>query len=251
LGQLLAALAGNAVKFTPAGAVTLRVNREKAGAIPPGSSAPHSSPVPIHFSVEDTGIGIPDDRVRAIFEPFEQDDDSSSRRYGGLGLGLNVASRLAALMGGRIEVASEPGRGSCFSLSLPLEPAEAAPPEVRRHVLVVLAGDDERDEVVGFLATWGLPATAARTGRQALTELLRAVVEGAPFGLVVIEEHLPDLSAREVLHRLRDRSDTPPVVLLGLTESDVPLPDGVRAVLPHRAAGPQLRQAVLNSLSWS
>jgi DNA-binding response OmpR family regulator len=102
--------------------------------------------------------------------------------------------------------------------------------------------------VVRRLAEWGVAASGAPTGRHALTELLRAVVEGSPFGLVLIEEHLPDLSAREVLARLRQRGDSaPPAVLLGRTEVDVPPPDGVRAVLPRHASGQELYQAVLRA----
>jgi two-component system sensor histidine kinase/response regulator len=160
-------------------------------------------------------------------------------------------------MGGHIDAASEPNRGSCFRFELTLRalPAAAATTEpagglTARGVLVVLADDGDRRDLERHLSEWGLRAAGARTGRQALTELLRAVVEGSPYGLVLIEEHLPDLSAREVLHRLRRRNSeaAPPALLLGRSETDVPLPDGVCAVLPRRATPLQTYKAVLHAL---
>jgi PAS domain S-box-containing protein len=256
LGQVLMNLAGNAVKFTPAGEVTIQVKGEegrakngKAEAGVPSPSALHPSPFTLHFEVLDTGIGIPADRLEAIFEPFEQADGSATRRHGGMGLGLSVASRLAGLMGGRIEARSEPGQGSRFRFELSLQAVQSAPYS-SRCVLVVLAHDQDRLALERHLSDWGIRATSARNGRQALTELLRAVVEGSPYGLVLIEEHLPDLSAREVLHRLRHRSEAPPpALMLGRSETDVPLPDGVLAVLPRRATPLQTYQAVLRAFT--
>jgi CheY-like chemotaxis protein len=166
-----------------------------------------------------------------------------------MGLGLSVASRLATLMGGRIEARSEPGKGSRFRFGLPLHPVQHQSTS-SRSALVVLSHDGDRHALERHLSDWGIRATGARTGRQALTELLRAVVEGSPYGLVLIEEHLPDLSAREVLNRLRHRSESPPAaVLLGRSETDVPLPDGVLGVLPRRASPLQTYQAVLRAFS--
>src|SRR5262249_44392436 len=103
LRQVLINLIGNAVKFTAQGEVALRVSLEADGAL--------------RFAVRDTGIGIPLEKQRLIFEPFTQQDTSTTRTYGGTGLGLTIATRLAALMGGGIDVASTPGQGSTFTFS--------------------------------------------------------------------------------------------------------------------------------------
>jgi CheY-like chemotaxis protein len=241
---------------------------ERGSQNPQGQAAPPSAQAPplgvgegqgrgdvagvrgLRFEVTDTGIGIPRDKQQTIFEPFEQVDGSNTRKYGGVGLGLSVASRLVALMGGRIDVVSEPGKGSRFRFDASLQPIQTPTPSEPRSVLVVLSQDEQRGTLERHLSEWGIRAAGARTGRQALTELLRAVVEGSPYGLVLIEEHLPDLSAREVLHRMRDRSqEPPPAVLLGRSETDVPLPDGVRGVLPRSATPLQTYQAVLRAFA--
>src|SRR5262249_54914276 len=118
-------------------------------------------------------------------------------------------------------------------------------------VVAALSHDDDRRDLQRQLSERGIRVTGAGTGRQALTELLRAVVEGSPYGLVLIEEHLPDLSAREVLLRVRQRSHAAQVaVLLGRSEVDLPLPDGVLDVLPRRATPSQTCQAVMRAFSF-
>jgi CheY-like chemotaxis protein len=117
-------------------------------------------------------------------------------------------------------------------------------------VLVVLSSDEEREAVLASLTAWGFRVLGVPSGRAALTELLRAGVEGNPFALVLIAEHLPDLSAREVLRRLRGRLDTaPPAILLGHSEQDLPAPAGFSVVLARPAVPAELRQAVRQALS--
>jgi PAS domain S-box-containing protein len=236
LSKVVANLVGNAIKFTSRGEVAVRVSRLPSGEV--------------QFEVRDTGIGIPRDKLESIFEPFEQADTSSTRKYGGVGLGLSVAGRLAALMGGRIDVESKPGRGSTFRFRVPL-PQETEPmPAGPGAVLVVLGSDEERCTLEGHLTTWGMQAAGVPTGRAALAELLRAGVEGNPYSLVLIAEHLPDLSAREVLRRLCGRLDSPPpAILLGHTEKDLPAPAGFTAVLSRPATPAELSQAVRQALS--
>ena len=106
LRQVLINLVGNAIKFTERGEVLVTVERESCPSDRPGED------VVLAFTVEDTGVGIPPEKLRAIFEPFEQADGSTTRRYGGTGLGLAISSHLVGLMGGRIDVESEPGCGS-------------------------------------------------------------------------------------------------------------------------------------------
>src|SRR5262249_41629606 len=139
--QILTNLLGNAVKFTERGSVALDVTMDRridAGAM-------------LHFAVADTGIGIPADKLAAIFEPFQQGDGSMRRRCGATGLGLTIASTLAALMHGRIRVESRPGAGSAFHLTLPVgisrvaaEPREpaAAPAPAARSTRILIAEDN-------------------------------------------------------------------------------------------------------------
>ena len=124
LRQILVNLLGNALKFTPSGSVLVRATREYGA----------SHEIQVHFEVTDTGIGIPKEKQSIIFQPFAQADGSMTRRYGGTGLGLSISMRLVELMGGRMWMASEPGKGSTFSFSLsfqcPHAEAEAAANEL-------------------------------------------------------------------------------------------------------------------------
>ncbi len=130
LQQILRNLLSNAIKFTPEGSVTLRV--ERAGG--PGDAMGEPGEV-LAFTVEDTGIGIPREKLGTIFEAFEQAHDAGSHKYGGTGLGLSISRELAGLLGGRIVAESEPGEGSAFTLFVPLV-----------HPGHGKAGEPERDE---------------------------------------------------------------------------------------------------------
>src|SRR5262249_55533710 len=124
LRQVLLNLAGNALKFTEEGEVSLEVRRlELRVADPP--SADSGEAMDLHFTVRDSGIGIPPDRLSRLFKPFSQIDSSTTRRYGGTGLGLAISKRLCELMGGGIHVESTPGFGSAFHFTIRVEPASA------------------------------------------------------------------------------------------------------------------------------
>ncbi|MGA2882358.1 MAG: ATP-binding protein [Bryobacteraceae bacterium] len=125
LRQILVNLVGNALKFTPAGSVLVTANVESNG----------SREIQVHFSVIDTGIGIPQEKHSVIFQPFAQADGSMTRKYGGTGLGLSISMRLLDLMGGRIWVTSEPGKGSAFHFSICFARAESEQPDAARELL--------------------------------------------------------------------------------------------------------------------
>jgi len=189
LRQVLENLVGNAVKFTEAGDVSLEAR----------ASYETQSHVTLRLSVRDTGIGIPAERQAAIFESFTQADGSTTRRYGGSGLGLTICRQLAELMGGTIQVASEPGKGSTFWLELTLEKAAAAaelpPPSATLRGLRVLVVDDNptnRFILRRQLESWGAQPCEARSGAEAL-EMLRQADGGEPFQLVLLDMHMPDM----------------------------------------------------------
>jgi signal transduction histidine kinase/DNA-binding NarL/FixJ family response regulator len=187
LRQVLLNLVGNAVKFTERGEVGVRVREESRGA----------DSVCLEFTVSDTGIGIPLDKQRVIFEAFSQADSSTTRRYGGTGLGLAISSRLVALQGGEIWVESEPGKGSNFHFRIRFG-LRSCPTRVSDHrlddlsVLLVEENATTRHILAELLAGWGMRVTAfdgARSTRIALDDPTR---QDGPFSLVMLDSHLSD-----------------------------------------------------------
>jgi len=169
LRQVLINLLGNAIKFTPSGSVQLLVHL-----------APDAQGEPrLHFAVRDTGIGIAPARQHAIFEAFTQADGSTTRMFGGTGLGLTISTRLVTLMGGTLRVASEEGRGSTFFFDLPLrlpagQPQAARPPRrelVGRRVAVVDRQEGSRAVMCGWLTSWGIEVHAGATLDDVVTRL--------------------------------------------------------------------------------
>jgi PAS domain S-box-containing protein len=191
LGQILTNLVGNAVKFTDHGEVVLQVRLE--------SNA--GDTVCLHFSVTDSGPGIPADKQRVIFGAFAQADSSMARRFGGTGLGLAISSRLVELMGGSIWVESQLGKGSVFHFTacFELEGDVTVKPNAERidlEGLPVLAADDNetnRGILNEMLENWRMKPTTVNGGREALKELKRAAAAGEPFPLVLLDAVMPDL----------------------------------------------------------
>ena len=182
LRQVLLNLVGNAIKFTEDGEVVVRVEIGMRMPIEPrGSVHVRIAGVALcALTVRDTGIGIPQDKQERIFRAFEQEDTSTTRKYGGTGLGLTIAARLAALMGGQITVDSEPGRGSTFAFTArfgrqphPPEPVAARPP-VLLHNLPVLVVDDNatnRRILEEWLRGWQMKPVAVGDGLAAMDAL--------------------------------------------------------------------------------
>ena len=198
LRQVLINLLGNSVKFTEQGEIVLTVSKgEKKGSL--------------HFSVRDTGIGIPPDRVSQLFRPFTQADTSTSRRYGGTGLGLALSSRLVDLMGGRMWVESEgvTGKGSTFHFIIFAKPApdwkgqlhmQGEHPQLRgRRMLVVDDNATNRRILELQTQNWGMLPRGCPSGSEAL-EILR---KGEPFDLAILDMHMPEMSGVDLASEIR------------------------------------------------
>ena len=188
--QILTNLTGNAIKFTEKGFVLISVECE--------TQTSHDAC--LRISVEDTGIGIPDDRLEHIFDHFTQAEAVTTRRYGGTGLGLAICSQLVELMGGTIGVQSRPGKGSTFwfTLSLPLDP-QSAPvlqPDMDLTGLRVLVVDDNSTNRQIFqeqLSSWELHSEAVASGAEALRVLGEAQTAGTPYGVALLDYQMPEM----------------------------------------------------------
>ncbi|MCL6474925.1 MAG: response regulator [Firmicutes bacterium] len=206
LRQILANLVNNAIKFTEQGGVAVRaelLQQEEGRAW-------------VRLSVEDTGIGIPPERLHAIFEAFTQADSSTTRRYGGTGLGLTICKRLAELMGGHIDVSSEVGRGSTFWVDLPLpvvhavtQPAnaEATPTEpepLLAGLRILLVEDNEvnRKVAVRMLQKLGCEVDIATDGRQAIDKTAQQ-----QYDLVFMDVYMPGMDGYEATRLIRQREE--------------------------------------------
>jgi PAS domain S-box-containing protein len=203
LRRIVVNLVGNAIKFTDRGEVVLRANLESQA----------KDDVLLHFSVTDTGIGIPVEKRQRIFEAFAQADTSTTRKYGGTGLGLAISAQLCELMGGVMWVESEVGRGSTFHFTAhfgrPQAPvdekiADAAP--VKLLDLPVLVVDDNatsRQILEEMIANWRMKPVTAKDGRSAIETLRRAHKDGHPFRLVLLDAHMPAMDGFEVTSHVK------------------------------------------------
>jgi PAS domain S-box-containing protein len=202
--QVLINLIGNAIKFTEHGAIRLEV----------GVEARNHETVTLRFSVHDTGIGISADKLAHIFEAFSQADTSTTRKYGGTGLGLTISSRLVESMGGQLEVESIPGQGSTFHFSLPLglatgmpapAPVTAMPGQVDGGTValsVLLVEDNPVNQLVAssMLQKWGHHVTVATNGKEALQRL-----ENNAYDIVLMDMQMPVMGGVEATRAIRHR----------------------------------------------
>src|SRR5439155_10084705 len=207
--KVLLNLIGNAIKFTEKGEVVVRVT---SGIGPMGPMGP-IGPIPVHFSVRDTGIGIPSDKQEKIFRAFEQEDTSTTRKYGGTGLGLSIAAQLVDLMGGAITVDSAPGRGSTFAftarfgLQSQAQESPAARVPAQLGGLPVLVVDDNatnRHILHEWLRGWRAEPAAAGDGLAALSALWHAVSAGRPYGIVLLDARMPDTDGLTLAAAIRE-----------------------------------------------
>ena len=214
--QVLLNLIGNAVKFTNEGEVVVRV----------ACGRTDHQRVEVTLTVSDTGIGIAPDKHATVFEPFTQADASTTRRFGGTGLGLTISSRLVELMGGTMRMESEPGRGTEFHVTLPFAIGAALPvPTPRRElkdlrglaVLVVDDNDTNRRILEGILTGWGMRPTLVDGGLAAIGALDRALADGKPFRLAIIDFQMPDVDGFGLAARIKERSELATTLIMMLS----------------------------------
>jgi signal transduction histidine kinase/CheY-like chemotaxis protein/HPt (histidine-containing phosphotransfer) domain-containing protein len=221
LRQVVINLATNAVKFTERGEVVVEVSVAAGG-------PPAATEAALHFTVRDTGIGIPREKQRLIFEPFAQADSSTTRRYGGTGLGLTICARLVRLMGGHLWVESEVGRGSAFHFTARLQEGPASAPAVAlrpeqlrgRRVLVVDDNSTNCRILEESLRHWHMAPSGAAGGEAALRALEGASARGEPFPLVLLDAVMPDMDGFRVAEEIRRRPELATATLMMLSSAD-------------------------------
>lgn len=211
LGQVLINLVGNAMKFTETGEILVTVSMPRETGEADGcSTESRGTSQKVTFSVRDTGIGIPEDRLEALFDSFTQADGSTTRKYGGTGLGLTISRRLVRLMGGDISVTSAPGKGSCFSFTIPLE-RQADKNQIVLHPprdlrgLRVLIVDDNRTALTllaSIIQSFQMEAVVATSGEEAL-DILTGQSDAAPFDLVLMDWKMPQMNGLEAARRIK------------------------------------------------
>jgi two-component system, sensor histidine kinase and response regulator len=255
--QVVTNLISNAFKFTQTGEVLVKVeNGSDREQTPQGQ-------VIVRVSVIDTGIGITPDQQARLFQPFTQADSSTTRKYGGTGLGLVISRRLARLMGGDLTVESTPGKGSTFIFtsqlaveSQPEATARVAPANVReRPVLIVEDTESSRDLLETLLRGWSIPPVSVANAEEGLALLEQRNRKGGsdPFGLVVLDWMLPGMNGLDAAARIRAREETRtlPIVLIsayaGKEEEARCAELGVNVFLPKPITASSLFDAVVQS----
>jgi two-component system sensor histidine kinase/response regulator len=217
LRQIILNLVGNAVKFTEKGEVAIKV---RAHLLEARSST-------LHFEVSDTGIGIAEGKLETIFESFSQADSSTTREFGGTGLGLTISRRLVQRMGGRIWAESTPGKGSSFHFIARFATAEnsstAKQISVATSILVgvkVLIVDDNRTNrriLEGLVTRWGMIPTSASDGEEALVLYTAADAANSPFSLILTDMHMPKMDGFGLVERLREKNGLASSTIMMLT----------------------------------
>ena len=259
LRQIVLNLVGNAIKFTSVGEVVVRVRPELAD-----DDEPDDEPV-LHFAVIDTGIGIPADKQRSIFEEFTQADSSTTRKYGGTGLGLAITSRLVEMMGGRIWVESEPGRGSTFHFTARFSTRDLAPVRLETvdlklldnlPVLVVDDNQTNRRVLQEMLRGWSMKPVLADGGRQGLELLRSAKVAGRPFTLVLLDAQMPEMDGFALAAEIKQDPHFASVNLVMLTSAGLRGDAarckelGIRAYLPKPVKHSELLACIRQCLGF-
>jgi PAS domain S-box-containing protein len=220
LRQVVVNLVGNAIKFTDRGEVVLRVQPESQ----------LDGEVRLHFSVTDTGIGIPPEKQKLIFEAFSQADNSTTRRYGGTGLGLAISQQLVELMGGRIWVESHAGQGSTFHFTAAFEVQTPAGFErdslghqlTNLPVLIVDDNETNRRILEEVLTNWHMQPVAADGSAAALAAMEKSAAENHPFKVILLDAHMPMMDGFGLAERIQKDPRCRGIRLIMLTSAGQP-----------------------------
>jgi PAS domain S-box-containing protein len=221
LRQIIVNLVGNAIKFTDEGEVVLSVACEQQS----------DDEAVLHFAIRDTGIGISEEKLVSIFEIFEQADRSTTRKYGGTGLGLAISERLAELMGGRIRVESEPGRGSTFHVTLrvglPRDKTichRIAASDRLDNVRALVVDDNETNRRIleEVLLSWNMDPVCVPNAPQALEKMREANSQDRPFEIVLTDSHMPDMDGFDLAEQIQKDKRIDSAVIMMLTSGDRP-----------------------------
>jgi len=254
LRQVLVNLVGNAIKFTERGEVVVSVEAE----------GENEEKIVLHFTVRDTGIGIPKEKQKVIFEAFTQADGSTTRQYGGTGLGLTITARLVELMGGKIWVESEPGLGSafhftvrCAKASAPIPDHAAVNPEILSGLSVLIVDDNQTNRLIltETLKEWDIRAQAVKSGEAALEALARARSQGNPFQLILSDLQMPGLDGFGLVQQVRRSPYDYKLPVLLLSSSVLPGEKskcqelGINAYLTKPVQPSELLDAILSAVS--
>jgi signal transduction histidine kinase/CheY-like chemotaxis protein/HPt (histidine-containing phosphotransfer) domain-containing protein len=250
LGQVIINLVGNAIKFTAHGEVVLSVrlvDGQATGPSAPGAeaggqddatverAAPEdlgarspANPITLSFAVRDTGVGIPRDKRSRLFQPFSQADTSTTRQFGGTGLGLTIAKRFVELMGGRIWFESEPGQGSTFhfTASLGRQPAHIRAaddgPFTLRGVPVLVVDDNATNRLIlrELLTQWGMTPALAASAPAAMEAMNEAVTSGSPFALVLSDVMMPGVDGFQLAEEIGRQPHLARATIILLSSAD-------------------------------
>jgi PAS domain S-box-containing protein len=256
LRQVVTNLLGNAIKFTDRGEVVLQVRVERK----------EGRDLSLHFSIRDTGVGVPLEKQKAIFEAFVQADSSSTRRHGGTGLGLAICSRLVGMMGGKIWLESQPGVGSTFHFTTNLEISDVLVPQAEHSnetsledipVLIVDDNQTNRRILEATLLQWKMKPILAANGDAALTLLHQMREAGSPPLLLLVDGQMPTMDGFTLAGKIKEDPRLPVATVMMLTSGGQP-GDGARCrqlgisgylTKPVRQA--ELREAILNVLDMT
>lgn len=258
LSQIITNLASNALKFTERGEVVVRCELHAAAATLPDQLA-----VELYFSVTDTGIGLTAEQQKRLFQPFAQADASTTRRYGGTGLGLVIARRLVEMMGGTIGVESTVGQGSRFWFTVVLHlgnaaalPALPTTQDIRgRHILVVDDNATNREILQRQLAAWETRPEVALNAQAALAQLQTAQAQNDPYEVVLLDMNMPDMDGLALASTIQHTAELRAPRLILLTSLDVnelsvdPREIQLAARLTKPVRQSQLHDALVSALS--
>lgn len=219
LRQVLVNLLSNAIKFTQSGEIQLRV-----GWIQPESC----TPIQVLFEVIDTGIGIPIEQQQTIFESFTQADGSITRRFGGTGLGLTISEQIVDLMGGRLQVSSKPGQGSCFYFSIPLERSahqgstKVDISELKGiNILVVDDNANNREILYGQFSHWGANCVCVASGAEALDHLKSIQLQNKHYEFIFLDWHMPEMDGLTLAKTIIKEPHLPAMIMIMLISDNL------------------------------